>query len=179
VEPKHIYLKVNEDCWIVRLVKRGCLLYHNNYQSINETQRLIEKDFHLQSIKALSFQDALTIMCHYSWDEHVQAMAAKQKAQRQMVLRKRLDKVCNYRLVARHSILFRYFQLAVPKDMPAALPCRVIKRGSYSSCELLLCRIPRWKARNIPSIAEMVKAYCVEAERYDYREFCLKKFADI
>ena len=177
-EPKHIYLKINEDCWILRLVKRGCLLYHNNYLYLGGSQRLIETGFHLQSSKTLSFQNALATMCHYSWEQHAQAIDAKQKAQRQMVLGKRLVKVRNYRLVDQRSILFRYFQIAVPKGMPVTLPCRILKRGTYNSCELLLCRIPRWKARNIPTIADTVKMYCTKEERYDYRDFCLQRFSD-
>lgn len=177
VETDCVYLKVNEDCWIVQIAEDGCMLYHNNYRQIDESQRLMEADFHLQVDKPIAFRNALVTMCQYTWDGHVQTMEAKQKAYRQAALRKQLASVCNYRKVDRPSLFFRYFHIAIPQAYSEVLPCRVVKRNTCDSCDLLLCRLPRWKAKDIPSIAESIKAYCIENECHDYEQFCLQVFS--
>ena len=176
VETDCVYLKVHEDCWIIQIAENGCMLYHNNYRQIDEAQRLMEADFHLQVDKPIAFRNALVTMCQYTWDGHVQAMAAKQKAHRQDALRKRLASISSYRITDKRSLFFCYFLLAVPQNYSEQIPCRIIKRETHQSCSLYLCRIPKWKSAHIPVIEDSIKAYCIENERLDYEQFCLQVF---
>lgn len=176
VETDSVYLKVNEDCWIVQTAENGCLLYHNNYQQLEGFQRLIENDFHLQVDKAISFRNAMITMCQYTWEGHIQALEAKYRAQRQDALRKRLDAVKCYQITNKKSLIYHYFLLGVPENYPERLPVRIMKKESNQSCAVYLCRMPKWKLSKLSAVEKEIKAYCVENECTDYERFCEKMF---
>ena len=71
-------IKVNEDTWQLCLTESGVLcLKHNNYLVLEDGTRYIYKDFHIQKLfdKKIPRSDAakfaLTILCNYSWEEHL------------------------------------------------------------------------------------------------------------
>ena len=176
IEPDCVYLKVREDRWMVQVSEYGCILYHNNYRKISETQRVMEDDFHLQTITPVMFQAAVSIMGRYVWNKHVQFEEKTKRPQRQISLKKQLEHVCCYRLLGRPSILFQYFQMAVPKDFSDKLPCKIIEAETYGVCQLLLCRVFRWNAKDIPAMASTIQTRCLNAEDFNYINFCKRMF---
>lgn len=172
-----LYLKVNSDCWFLELAdSKSCWLYHNNYCLLNNGQRIMEAGFHLQVDKPIPFYNAMVTMCRYTWIPHVQITAEEGKAQRQAEMRQRLATIPGYRLTPKRSLLFRYFQIAVPADYPEALPFRILKKGSYNDCNMFLCRVPFWKKKRISVAADDVKSYCAEHEKLYYEQLCLQSF---
>lgn len=73
VEADSVYLKVDEDRWIIQIAPKGCMLYHNNYRKQDHFQRIIEPDFHLQIDSPISFRTAVATVCQYTWEGHIQA----------------------------------------------------------------------------------------------------------
>lgn len=178
MEVGRIFLKIHEDCWFLEISNNyTCWLYHNNYCLLNNGQRIMEAGFHLQVDKPIPFHNAMVTMCRYTWIGHVQITATEGRDQRQSEMRQRLATVPGYRLTPKHSLLFRYFQIAVPSDYPEALPFRILKKGSYDSCYLLLCRTPFWNKKRIAAIADSVRDYCIEHEQLCYEQLCLRIFS--
>lgn len=177
IEANSVYLKVNEDCWIVETATNRCRLYHNNYQLLDDCQRLMEADFHLQVDRVIAFRNALITMCQYTWEGHIQAMEAKRKAHRQEALRQRLSSIRGHQVTSKLSVFFRYFLLAVPANYPEQLPLRTVKREVHQFGNLCLCRVPKWKSDTIDAIENSIKTYCVENERLDYEQFCMQTFS--
>lgn len=178
IELDSVYLKVNEDCWIIKTAANGCMLYHNNYQVLDGFQRLMEPGFHPQTDRVIPFRDALITMCQYAWERHIRAMEAKRKAQCRKALRQRLSSVRGHLVTAKRSVLFRYFLLAIPANYPEQLPCRTIKREVHQFGDLCLCRVPKWKSDIIDTIENSIKTYCVENECLDYEQLCTQSFSD-
>lgn len=179
VEADCVYLRVKDDCWMLQPENKECLLYHNNYQIINETQRLLEDDFHLQIYGSIPFSEAVQIMCRYCWDEHLQTILAKQRKRRRAILRQKLSVVPNYRFIPKFPLFHRWFYIADADNYLTQKkhPIR-IRKTEYSkdSCSLLLCSVPRWKVSILPELSEEIKAYCVKQERDEYVDFCLHCF---
>lgn len=178
IETDSVYLKVNEDCWIIETATNGCMLYHNNYQVLDDFQRLMEDEFHLQVDRVISFRNALITMCQYTWEGHIQLMEAKRKVQRQEALRQRLSSLSCHQMTTKRSVFFRYFLLAVPINYPKQLPCRTLKREVHQFGDLYLCRVLKWKADTIDAIENSIKTYCVENECLDYEQLCTQSFSD-
>ena len=76
-------IKVNDDRWQLVHMERGeNLLYHNNYYILDDYSRHFLNDYHEQHVNGTQdFHHYSYIMCHYSWEEHVESM--KEKARKQ------------------------------------------------------------------------------------------------
>ena len=72
-------------------------LYHNNYEVLENYERLLKPTFHLQQtgIQPHAFRFLINLIFHYSWPEHVERFKAEALAQKQEELRARFRQVPN------------------------------------------------------------------------------------
>lgn len=67
-----VCLKVHEDKWMIRMCSDGPRLYHNSYTILENNDRLIKNEFHLQNDHRIhTFHHFVCIMSQYSWSAHI------------------------------------------------------------------------------------------------------------
>ena len=174
-----IYVRVKEDNWCLEVSdNKTCWLYHNNYQLTADGQRFLESQFHLQVEKPIPFFNALVTMRSYTWIVHIPQVAEEGKLERQTEMLRRLEAIPGFRWIPQRSLLFRDFQIVVPKEYPEEMPFSVVKKGTYHECNMLLCRIPFWRKRKVSKMEDAVKTYCAQKEYLYYEKLCMHFFLE-
>ena len=80
---KSIKIKVREDEWILEKVGSTFHLYHNNYIKLEDGGRHFTDGFHKQQCKLSSnAYYAISTMCTYSYDKHVEEKEQQEKEKR-------------------------------------------------------------------------------------------------
>lgn len=176
VEQDRIYLKVHDDCWIVRHTDNGCLLYHNNYTMLNAKERLMQDGFHLQVDRAMPFRHAALTMCQYSWSGHLKLKEEQRKLLNQAKLRQALVSLSPFIRLPRPSLLYRYYRVADVGDhlANAPFPVKILSAQPQpeTACTEVICRISRWRTRSFLAVADAISLYVIAHERNDYIPFC-------
>lgn len=75
-----------EDTWKIEMDEEGkCMLYHNNYKRISDTERFIMSGFHLQKNYTAPLYEFLKYIENYDWQKHVEMKKAAQVVEERIV----------------------------------------------------------------------------------------------
>ena len=111
VRQDSVCIRCGEDTWMLCGDQTELSLYHNNYEVLENYERLLKPTFHLQqtSTQPHAFRFLMNPMLHYSWPEHVERFKAEALVQKQEALRARFQQVSNVVRQKRWSLLDFYY----------------------------------------------------------------------
>ena len=170
-------IRCGEDKWMLCGDQAEPSLYHNNYEVLENYERLLKPTFHLQQtgIQPHAFRFLINLMLHYSWPEHVERFKAEALAQKQEELRARFRQVSNVVLQKRWSLLYCSYT-AVDYAEKLCTYCAENKvhlgilaaETNHPFCRILHCRVRRWDVKRFLTAAERLKEDSIKAADAGY-----------
>ena len=176
-----VCIRCGEDTWMLRGDQTELSLYHNNYEVLENYERLLKPTFHLQqtSTQPHAFRFLMNPMLHYSWPEHVERFKAEALVQKQEALRTRFQQVSNVVRQKRWSLLDFYYT-AIDYEDKLCMYCaenkvhlKVVSAETLQqSCRILHCRVRRWEVKRFLTAAEQLKEASIKAADAGYATTC-------
>ena len=176
-----VCVRCGEDTWMLCGDQAELSLYHNNYEVLENYERLLKPTFHLQQTGTPphAFRFLMNLMLHYSWSEHVERFKAEALAQKQEALRARFRQVSNVLQQKRWSLLHVYY-MAIDYEDKLCVYCAenkvhlkiVSAETGQTFFPILQCRVRRWEVKRFLKAAEQLKEDSIKAADEDYVTAC-------
>ena len=176
-----VSIRCGEDTWMLCGTQAELSLYHNNYEVLDNYQRLLKPTFHLQQTGTSphAFRFLINLMLHYSWPEHVERFRAEALAQKQEDIRARFRQVSNVVRRKHWSLLYVYYT-AIDYEDKLRTYCAENKAHSKilsaetgdASFPILQCRVRRWEMKRFLAAAERLKEDSIKAADAGYITAC-------
>lgn len=181
VKQDRVCIRCGEDKWMLCGDQAELSLYHNNYEVLENYERLLKPTFHLQQTgtQPHAFRFLINLIFHYSWPEHVERFKAEALAQKQEELRARFRQVSNVVLQKRWSLLYSYYT-AIDYEDKLYTYCDenrvhlkiVSAETGQTSFPILQCRVRRWDVKRFLTAAERLKEDSIKAADAGYVTAC-------
>ena len=181
VKQDSVCIRCGEDTWVLCGDQAELSLYHNNYEVLENYERLLKPTFHLQQTgtQPHAFRFLINLIFHYSWSEHVERFKAEALAQKQEALRARFWQVSNVLRQKRWSLLYVYYTTIDYEDKlrtycaenKVQLKILSAEMGQ-ASFPILQCRVRRWEMKRFLAAAERLKEGSIKAADADYITAC-------
>ena len=181
VKQDSVCIRCGEDTWMLYGDQAELSLYHNNYEVLENYERLLKPAFHLQQTgtQPHAFRFPMNLMLHYSWSEHVERFKAEALAQKQEALRARFRQVPNVLRQKRWSLLHVYYTAIDYEDKLCTycaenkVQLKIVSAGTgQASFPILQCRVRRWDVKRFLKEAERLKEDSVKAADASYVTAC-------
>jgi len=179
-----VQIKVRDDNWIMRLDQRKIHLYHNNYEVLENYERLFRPQFHLQQTSGgpTAYRHLINTILNYSWPAHVNRLIAQEQERQRNLLRARLATVCNIVRRKRFSLLYKYYTV-IDCNKKAKEYCKkqevrlTVISGDKAgdTYRTLVCRVRRWEDKRFHVAMDRLKEYSVISDHRDYADQCVEQ----
>ena len=181
VKQDSVCIRCGEDTWMLCGDQAELSLYHNNYEVLENYERLLKPTFHLQQTgtQPHAFRFLINLIFHYSWPKHVERFKAEALAQKQEELRARFRQVSNVVRQKRWSLLYCSYT-AVDYAEKLCTYCAENKvhlgilaaETNHPFCRILHCRVRRWEVKRFLKAAERLKEDSIKAADAGYVTAC-------
>ncbi len=181
VKQNSVRIRCGEDKWMLCGDQAGLSLYHNNYEVLENYERLLKPTFHLQQTREQprAFHFLIDLMLHYSWPEHVERFKAEALAQKQEALRARFRQTSNALRQNHWSLLYIYYT-AIDYEDKLYTYCAENKAklkilsvdAIQQPYRILYCRVRRWEVSRFLKAAERLKEDSIKAADASYVTTC-------
>jgi len=181
-----VQIKVRDDNWIIRIYQNKLQLFHNNYEVLDNYERLFRPAFHLQQISGgpAAYHNVINTIFNYSWPAHVNRLIAQEREHQRNLLRARLSSVANISRNKRFSLLYKYYTI-IDCNKKAKEYCKkqevqlTVISGDKSgdTYRPLVCRVRRWEDKRFHVAMDRLKEYSVISDHLDYADRCIERLS--
>ena len=181
VRQDSVCIQCREDTWMLCGNQAALSLYHNNYEVLENYERILKPTFHLQQTGTPphTFRFLVNLMLHYSWPEHIARFQAEDLSRRQEQLRIRFLQIPNVVRQKRWSVFYSYYTAVDYADRlytycaENRVNLKILSAESAQRpCQILYCRVYRWEAKRFLKAAERVKEDSIRAVDDGYATVC-------
>lgn len=181
VRQDSVCIRCGEDTWMLCRDQAELSLYHNNYEVLENYERLLKQTFHLQQTGTPphAFRFLINLILRYSWPEHKARFREEALAQNQEELRARFRQASNVLRQKRWSLLYVYYTAIDYADKLCTycaenrVKLRILAaETAQQPCRMLHCRVRRWEVKRFLAAAERLKENSIKAADAGYVTVC-------
>ena len=178
--------KIKDDRWRIQKKTAKCILYHNNYLTLENGDRYFQDDFHKQRKQAINYNQAVKLMTTYSWDDHVIQRQKQAEKKRIAAILSRLSLIENCVRLQKRSLFYSHYAYIDKANYQAdeifiAHKLRVYFGIEYSKLNsdyrIITCKVKKKNSSIFEACMEELRKTLMLQDDVEYEDNC-KIFSD-